>query len=251
MRGVFLHVLGKRMFLLSVILTSHFRFILNAGDALGSVVVIISALVIYFTDWEYETYIDPAMSILLVCIISYTTIPLLRESAMILMQTVPTHIEIDDIKNRLLKIQGVHAVHELHIWQLAGDRIIASAHIRCHNLQEYMLVAGKIKQFFHDEGIHSTTMQPEFEEPVLDRGVSTEQINPISNCIIPCPPDQNCSESVCCRPKSNGKILVVTENPPPAYRDLAENARTLEKVLTDGSLDHPVVPSSVPSPKEP
>ena len=47
MRGVFLHVLA---------------------DALGSVVVIISALIMWFTEWEYKIYVDPALSLLLVCI---------------------------------------------------------------------------------------------------------------------------------------------------------------------------------------
>jgi Co/Zn/Cd efflux system component len=38
------------------------------------------------------------------------------------------------------KVEGILAVHEFHVWQLAGDRIIASAHIRCLNLAEYMEV---------------------------------------------------------------------------------------------------------------
>lgn len=205
---------------------------------MGSCVVIISALIIWFTDWEYENYIDPAMSILMVMIISYTTIPLLRESALILMQTVPTHIEIEEIKSHLLKIEGVHAVHELHIWQLAGDRIIASAHIRCHNLQEYMEVAVKVKQFFHNEGIHSTTIQPEFEEnPLEAAGTSSlSPLNTMSNCIIPCPPDlaKNCATSVCCRPTANGKVVVVTNTNNPTV-SLDQNVRALEQVLTPGS----------------
>ncbi|OQV20775.1 Zinc transporter 1 [Hypsibius exemplaris] len=228
MRGVFLHVLG---------------------DALGSVVVIISALVIKFTNWEYEDYIDPAMSILLVLIISYTTLPLLRESALILMQTVPTHIEIEDIRTRLQQIEGVLAVHELHIWQLAGDRIIASAHIRCHNLQEYMRVAGKIKQFFHDVGIHSTTMQPEFDEVSVNPNDDslTNPINPMSTCIIACPTDaKGCAESVCCRkPAANGKVTVVVDRP--ISQSLDGQARALESVLTDGR----VPPDSVFSPPPP
>lgn len=62
------------------------------------------------------------------------------------------------------KIDGVIAVHEFHIWQLAGDRIIASAHIRCRNLTDYVQIAEKVKELFHNEGIHSTTIQPEFSE---------------------------------------------------------------------------------------
>ena len=170
MRGAFLHVLS---------------------DALGSVVVIISALVsvppslslvlrtfspltralwyvlqiVKFTDWKYKLYMDPALSVLLVALILNSVWPLLRESALILLQTVPTHIQVDAIQRRLLeKVDGVLAVHEFHVWQLAGDRIIASAHIRCRNLSEYMKIAERVKEFFHNEGIHSTTIQPEFVE---------------------------------------------------------------------------------------
>lgn len=70
---------------------------------------------------------------------------------------------MDAIQQRLLEnVDGVLAVHEFHVWQLAGDRIIASAHIKCRNLSEYMKIAEQVKEFFHNEGIHSTTIQPEF-----------------------------------------------------------------------------------------
>lgn len=73
--------------------------------------------------------------------------------------------QVDAIQQRLLEnVDGVLAVHEFHVWQLAGDRIIASAHIRCRNLSEYMKIAEQVKEFFHNEGIHSTTIQPEFIE---------------------------------------------------------------------------------------
>lgn len=82
MRGAFLHVVS---------------------DALGSVIVIISALMYIYTDWEYKAYIDPALSIVLVLLILHSVWPLLRESALILLQTVPTHIQMDAIQQRLLE----------------------------------------------------------------------------------------------------------------------------------------------------
>ena len=62
------------------------------------------------------------------------------------------------------QVNGIVAIHEFHVWQLAGNRIIASAHITCQNLQDYMRVAEDVKTFFHNERIHSTTIQPEFLE---------------------------------------------------------------------------------------
>lgn len=175
MRGVFLHVMA---------------------DALGSVIVMISAIIVLYTDWSIKPYIDPTLSVFMVCLILRSTWPLLTESAMILLQTVPTHIEVDSLRRRLTQeIQGVLAVHEFHVWQLAGDRIIASAHIRCHNLQDYMRIAEKVKEFFHNEGIHSTTIQPEF---IDFENQSLDDSN--DNCVLDCPSNQrpHCAPQTCC-----------------------------------------------------
>ncbi|XP_047517535.1 zinc transporter 1 isoform X2 [Pieris napi] len=179
MKGVFLHVLS---------------------DALGSIIVVISALVVWLTEWEYRFYIDPALSIVLVLLILTSVWPLLRESALILLQTVPTHIQVDAIQRRLLdEVDGVLAVHEFHVWQLAGDRIIASAHIRCRNLSEYMKIAEKVKEFFHNEGIHSTTIQPEFVELPLD-GNEMVSSSAEAPCALHCPVNDSCHNATCCGP---------------------------------------------------
>lgn len=178
MRGVFLHVLA---------------------DACGSVIVIISALVIWLTEWEYRFYVDPALSVIMVTLILRSTWPLLAESALILLQTVPTHIQVDSLQKKLLQeIDGVLAVHEFHVWQLAGERIIASAHIRCRNLVDYMHIAEKVKEFFHNEGIHSTTIQPEFVEIMANFQEKEE------NCMLDCPASTNCISQTCCGPQKEG-----------------------------------------------
>jgi zinc transporter 1 len=64
------------------------------ADALGSVIVIASAAVVWLTEWEYKYYIDPALSLLMVALILRSVWPLLQESALILLQTVPTHIQV-------------------------------------------------------------------------------------------------------------------------------------------------------------
>ncbi|KAF6216725.1 hypothetical protein GE061_001072 [Apolygus lucorum] len=185
MRGIFLHVLA---------------------DALGSVIVIASALVVWLTEWEYRFYMDPALSIIMVFLILRSLWPLLRDSSLILLQTVPTHIHVDAIEKKLLdKVDGVLAVHEFHIWQLAGDRIIASAHIRCRNLSEYMKIAEKVKEFFHNEGIHSTTIQPEFIE--VDNQVAADPVlQTTGDCVLDCPKtDKPCTFSTCCGPSKQGR----------------------------------------------
>ncbi|CAM9231004.1 unnamed protein product [Lampetra planeri] len=200
MRGVFLHVLG---------------------DALGSVIVVVNALIFTFVwkpcekddelcfnpcvhDHDNHTlasskgvsaagpcwvlYLDPTLCLIMVCILLYTTYPLLKESALILLQTVPKQVNMHRLNERLLGLDGVLAIHELHIWQLAGSRIIATAHIKCHDPTSYMEVAKRIKDFFHDEGIHATTIQPEF--------VTFSSASRDSLCELSC--RTQCAPKLCC-----------------------------------------------------
>jgi zinc transporter 1 len=100
----------------------------------------------------------------MVCLMVFTTFPLVRETALILLQTTPKFIKVDKLKAELLKIEGIVAVHEFHVWRLVGERIIATVHIRFSSLRGYASAAEKIRSIFHHNHIHSATIQPEFSE---------------------------------------------------------------------------------------
>ncbi|KAI1725562.1 cation efflux family domain-containing protein [Ditylenchus destructor] len=182
MRGVFLHVVS---------------------DAIGSVIVIATALVSWLVpDYEWlKLYMDPVLSIILVLLMICTTFPLVRETALILLQTTPKYVSID----------GIVAIHEFHVWRLVGERIIATIHIRFRSLKHYLLAAEQIRSIFHDNHIHSATIQPEFSEMEPSSGSVTE-------CNFACLPT-NCplSESgvTCCAKtavqKKSGPTTVVLD----------------------------------------
>ena len=134
-RGVFLHVLA---------------------DALGSIVVIISAGVILATDppsdpekVDARNYVDPALSVALVVIIVTSTWPLLRDSSYILMQTIPPYVDMDGLKVKMLKqLPEVEDIHEFHVWRLVGNKVFASVHAMLHrnvSRVDHMLNAKRIK----------------------------------------------------------------------------------------------------------
>lgn len=188
MHGVFLHILA---------------------DALGSVVVIVSSLIIKFTphttdDHKHWTvYVDPALSLIMVILITASSIPLLKESTFILLQTVPEHIEVASLKKQLMhQVPEIDGIHEFHVWRLTSSTIIASAHLHLRSLPDYMKVADKVKRFFHSVGIHSITMQYEYQnddlpapslEMIDDRGVSKSA----DECLLRCV-DESCEEQTCC-----------------------------------------------------
>lgn len=96
------------------------------GDMLGSIGVIIAALVIFYTHW-YP--IDSIIAILIGLWVLPRTWTLLKESINILLEGVPEGIELDDINQTLTKIPGVLEVHDLHVWALTSGKISLMAHI--------------------------------------------------------------------------------------------------------------------------
>ncbi|KAG5519161.1 hypothetical protein PMAC_002249 [Pneumocystis sp. 'macacae'] len=150
MKGVFLHVLG---------------------DALGNFGVIISALFIWLSNYSWKYYADPFISMVISIIISINTLPLIKSSSLILLQVAPKDIHIEDIKEDISSISGVISIHELHIWQLSDTKLIASAHILISfspdNAEKYMNLIASVRQCLHAYGIHSSTIQIEFQEDPL------------------------------------------------------------------------------------
>jgi cobalt-zinc-cadmium efflux system protein len=96
------------------------------GDILGSVAALISGTVVYFTHWMM---IDPILSILIGILILISSLSLIRESLLIVMEGVPGHIDITTVSQQLLKVNGVKAIHDLHIWTLSSGKTAMSAHV--------------------------------------------------------------------------------------------------------------------------
>lgn len=200
MRGVFLHVMG---------------------DALGNIGVIISALVIWLTDWPWRYYVDPGISLLITVIILCSAIPLCKAASRILLQAVPAGMSIDHIKEDIEKLPGVVSSHHLHVWQLSDTKLVASLHIQVdcqikgEGSERYMRLARQVRKCLHAYGIHSSTIQPEFtpdsdqEESAESRPDSRsgrtspskapsrpESVRSNSACLLEC--GEECERGQCC-----------------------------------------------------
>ena len=171
------------------------------ANAMGSVIVIISACVMLFTG--LDAYVDQVLTLLMVCAIVVQTWHHMIESGMILIQAVPQHIQTESMRQKLIRqIDGVLDVHEFHVWQLAGDRLIASAHVSFDDMSDYMLINERVKEFFHNEGIHSTTIQAEFIEQETQNGPDSS-----AKCLLECPRNCSCIKMTCCGPQQGKESL--------------------------------------------
>lgn len=98
------------------------------GDTLGSVAVIVGAILIYYTGW---TPIDPILSILMATIIGIGAYRLTRESAHILLEGVPAGYEIAAIKRDLEnQFDYLNEVHHIHLWAIAEDQVMMTLHAK-------------------------------------------------------------------------------------------------------------------------
>lgn len=94
------------------------------GDAGASVAVIISMLVIRFTDF---TIIDPLTAVLIAGLIIWSAVKLLRESGVIFFQQSP--FDPDQIRSALTAVNGVEQVEDLHVWSLSSQISVASVYV--------------------------------------------------------------------------------------------------------------------------
>ena len=134
------------------------------GDTLGSVGVILTGIIIRFVDSEYALLADPICSVLIVIIIAYNSIQLFRKSVSILMHTVPFHIDIKDMKDKITSLESVEEVHNFHIWALDENKYYSSLHILLKEKEHSYQVIDLVKNILHDNGIHASTIQPEFHD---------------------------------------------------------------------------------------
>lgn len=135
-------------------------FVHVIGDALQSFGVICAAALI----WYEPSYAiaDPICTFIFSVIVMFTTMRILREGVIVLMEGVPEGVHPPSIVASLMRIDGVVKVHDLHVWSLSVGNLALSAHIEIdegHSTQDVLHAAHAVlkKEF----KISHTTLQVE------------------------------------------------------------------------------------------
>lgn len=148
MHGVFLHVLS---------------------DALGSVIVIGSVLIYLLapnnadgTVAKWKPYLDPCCSVVFSAFILRSAVPLLKHTIGVLMQSVPSNVDLEKLRIAILSLPGVFSVHDLHVWQLVGaESVVGTVHIVCTPDAKRKALFRSVKRVFCKYQVHKTTIQYE------------------------------------------------------------------------------------------
>jgi cobalt-zinc-cadmium efflux system protein len=129
------------------------------GDALGSVAIIIGAVMIRYTGW---LRIDPVLSILIAGLIIWSARDIIRESLNILLEGLPAGMHFQEVISAMRSVEGVMDVHDLHIWTLGSNAHALSCHILIEDQppSSSESILARINRVLHDRfHIHHTTVQ--------------------------------------------------------------------------------------------
>ncbi|KAJ8409849.1 hypothetical protein AAFF_G00219080 [Aldrovandia affinis] len=135
-------------------------FVHVVGDLLQSVSVLVSAIIIFFKP-EYRIA-DPICTFLFSLFVLGTTITIMRDILLVLMEGAPAGVKYSEVKNRLLSVKGVKAVHNLHIWALTMNQAVLSAHVAIDDaVAPQPVLKEMIQACFDSFNFHSVTIQLE------------------------------------------------------------------------------------------
>ena len=96
------------------------------SDLLGSLGVIIAAIVIYFTGWWQ---VDPLISVGIGLFILPRTWTLLKSALDVLLEATPSDIDVQELEQAMLAVPGVVSAHDLHVWTITSGFVAMSGHV--------------------------------------------------------------------------------------------------------------------------
>ena len=128
------------------------------SDALGSVGVILAAVVIYFTGW---VWVDTLIAVLIGFWVLPRTWVLLKQSIHILLEGVPEEIDIEQLRRDLLALEGVEEIHQLKVWAISSKNIHLAVHLYAPEVDQHVLYQQALHLLQQRYAIGQSTLQIE------------------------------------------------------------------------------------------
>ncbi|RUM66947.1 MAG: zinc ABC transporter [Sulfurimonas sp.] len=136
----------------------------------GSIIIIVAAIVIYFTGF-YQ--IDPILGMLFGVVLFWASWSIIKEATRILLQTVPEDIDVADMVRKVEALAYVNDVHHMHVWALTTGKNIVSMHVRIDDMVHQPKVLKTIQELLKKNfSVYFSTIQVETEYLDEDEAVA-------------------------------------------------------------------------------
>ncbi|MGH9449751.1 MAG: cation diffusion facilitator family transporter [Terriglobia bacterium] len=140
-------------------------FLHNLGDAVSNVAIVAAALIIRATHFLAA---DSLLAILIALALLLSALGILRESANILLESLPQGVSVSEVASAMLDVPGVEEVHDVHIWSLNPHSHALACHIRILNMptSESEIIIRRVQQALAARfRINHSTIQMEHTHP--------------------------------------------------------------------------------------
>ena len=132
------------------------------ADTLVSVGVVISGIIIYYTDYYL---IDSIISLIIAAVILFSSWEFLADSLRLALDGVPSNIDLEKLESSLKAVEGIEDIHHLHVWALSTRENSLTAHIVVAKGAERSHVKAEVRECLEHFNIkHSTLETEEIEE---------------------------------------------------------------------------------------
>jgi cobalt-zinc-cadmium efflux system protein len=145
-------------------------FVHQLGDTLSTAAVIVGGWIIL---WTGRTWVDPALSIGIACLILWSSFGIIRETLNILLEGAPQGLSAERITAILETIEGVRGVHDVHVWSIGSDMHALACHVRIDDttLSESQVILRQVTEMLSTTyNIEHTTIQLENVNCEVDHG---------------------------------------------------------------------------------
>jgi cobalt-zinc-cadmium efflux system protein len=133
------------------------------SDALGSVAAILAGVSVVTLGW---TRADPVLAVCIALIVAWSGFRVLKETAAILLESAPPHVDVMAVERTIRETPGVASVHDLHVWRISEHFDSLTAHVTLargeHGTEVCRRVADALKG---QHGLTHVTIQPESPPP--------------------------------------------------------------------------------------
>jgi cobalt-zinc-cadmium efflux system protein len=130
------------------------------GDILGSIVALVTGVVLLFADWYW---LDPVLSLLICGLIGFSALGLLREAVHQLLDGVPLDLDLEAVRTALNAIEGVEQARHVHIWRIHGQIIGLTAELAVREASDWERILHSAQDMMHERfHIDHATLQPSF-----------------------------------------------------------------------------------------
>ena len=130
------------------------------GDFVQSIGVAIAGGLIWWHQGDPKWFIiDPLCTIFFALIVLWTTSGIIRDISDVLMERTPRQIDIGSMHAQFESVQGVHSLHDLHVWSLTPGIPLLAAHVEIYQDVDPNQVLHSLSKIAESNGISHTTFQ--------------------------------------------------------------------------------------------